>query len=248
MTAAHPAVAPRFDRVGWTALLVGSAIIAWSGVLARWLDVGPLAGAAWLGWRSRFARLALISAPVAAALFLRVQSPYPHHLYLLAPFVALFVAAPLLRLYGRSRALGLAALAAGFAFGATGSLATLTVVSLCAYVAFFAIGLGPIFWLLIAEIFPLRVRGRAMSLATIANWGFNLLVTVSFLGLVNALGRPGAFGLYLILTLVALAFSWKLAPETKGRSLEEIETALDGEAAPRAEAMIRTRREHRESA
>ncbi len=131
-------------------------------------------------------------------------------------------------------AVSLAALAAGFAFGATGSLALLTVISLGAYVAFFAIGLGPIFWLLIAEIFPLRVRGRAMSLATISNWGFNLIVTISFLGLVDALGRAGAFALYLVLTMCAFAFAWKLVPETKGRSLEEIEAALEGEAAPTA--------------
>jgi sugar porter (SP) family MFS transporter len=145
-------------------------------------------------------------------------------------------------------AVSLAALAAGFAFGATGSLALLTVISLCAYVAFFAIGLGPIFWLLIAEIFPLRVRGRAMSLATISNWGFNLIVTISFLGLVDALGRPGAFGLYLILTIAAFAFAWKLVPETKGRSLEEIEAALEGEGAATAKPILRTARERRESA
>ena len=64
---------------------------------------------------------------------------------------------------------------------AGGLLAWITVLSLAAYVAFFAVGLGPVFWLLIAEIFPLAVRGRAMSLATIANWGFNLLVTLTFL-------------------------------------------------------------------
>jgi sugar porter (SP) family MFS transporter len=142
-------------------------------------------------------------------------------------------------------AVSLAALSAGFAFGATGAL---TVASLCVYVAFFAIGLGPIFWLLIAEIFPLRVRGRAMSLATISNWGFNLIVTISFLGLVDALGRPGAFGLYLLLTVAAFAFSWRLVPETKGRSLEEIEAALEGETAPRAKEIIRAAKPQREIA
>ena len=142
----------------------------------------------------------------------------------------------------------LAALSAGFAFGATGALAALTVASLCVYVAFFAIGLGPIFWLLIAEIFPLRVRGRAMSLATITNWGFNLIVTISFLGLVDALGRPGAFALYLILTIAALVFSWRLVPETKGRSLEEIEAALEGETEPRAKEIIRSAKPRREIA
>ena len=61
--------------------------------------------------QTRFVRLTFVTGPLAALLFLRVQSPYPHHLYLLAPFVALFVAAPLTRLYAGSKPAGLAALA-----------------------------------------------------------------------------------------------------------------------------------------
>ncbi len=122
----------------------------------------------------------------------------------------------------------LALLAAGFAFGASGWLGWLTVGSLAAYVAFFAVGLGPVFWLLIAEIFPLAVRGRAMSLATVSNWGFNLLVTITFLSLIQLCGRVGTFLIYAVLTLVAIAFTAALVPETKGRSLEEIEAELEG--------------------
>ena len=123
-------------------------------------------------------------------------------------------------------------LAAGFAIGTSGALAWITVLSVAAYVAFFAVGLGPVFWLLIAEIFPLAVRGRAMSLATISNWGFNLLVTVTFLGLIDLFGRPGTFLLYAVLTVAALVFTAVLVPETKGRSLEEIEDALEGRLQP----------------
>jgi sugar porter (SP) family MFS transporter len=119
-------------------------------------------------------------------------------------------------------------LAGGFAFGASGSTSWITVLSVAAYVAFFAVGLGPVFWLLIAEIFPLALRGRAMSLATISNWGFNLVVTITFLGLINLSGRVGTFLLYAALTLVAVVFTAVLVPETKGRSLEEIEEALEG--------------------
>ena len=61
-------------------------------------------------------------------------------------------------------------LSGAFLAGASGQLAWIAVVSVAAYVGFFAIGLGPVFWLLIAEIFPLALRGRAMSLATVANW------------------------------------------------------------------------------
>ena len=125
-------------------------------------------------------------------------------------------------------AVTLLVLAGGFAVGASGALGWITVLSLAAYVAFFAVGLGPVFWLLIAEIFPLAVRGRAMSLATISNWGFNLVVTVTFLGLIDVCGRAGTFLIYALLTLVAIIFTTALVPETKGRSLEEIEDALEG--------------------
>jgi sugar porter (SP) family MFS transporter len=125
----------------------------------------------------------------------------------------------------------LLALAAGFAFGAQGVLAWTTVLSLALYVAFFAVGLGPVFWLLIAEIFPLAVRGRAMGMATIANWGFNLLVTVTFLELIDWLGRSGTFLFFAVLTVAGFVFTARLVPETKGRSLEQIEAELD-ESAP----------------
>jgi len=88
---------------------LGLAVGAWAGYAPLALAV---MGAAFLGWRSRFARLAFVSGPIAALLFLRVQSPYPHHLYLIAPFVMLGVAAPLTVLFARSRAAGAAALAA----------------------------------------------------------------------------------------------------------------------------------------
>jgi len=137
-------------------------------------------------------------------------------------------------------AVALLVLAGGFAFGASGALGWITVLSLAAYVAFFAVGLGPVFWLLIAEIFPLAVRGRAMSLATISNWGFNLVVTVTFLGLVDLCGRAGTFLIYALLTLVAIIFTAALVPETKGRSLEEIEDALEGGRLAPAAARGRT--------
>jgi MFS transporter, SP family, galactose:H+ symporter len=118
-------------------------------------------------------------------------------------------------------------LSAAFHAGASGQLAWIAVVSVAAYVGFFAIGLGPIFWLLIAEIFPLALRGRAMSLATVANWGFNLIVSATFLNLVGAVSSAGAFLVYAVLSLLALVFVALLVPETKGRSLEQIEAALE---------------------
>ncbi len=86
------------------------------------------------------------------------------------------------------------------------------------------------FWLLIAEVFPLAVRGRGMSIATVANWGANGAVTLVFLDLIRLLGSSGTFLLLAGLTAAALAFGWSFVPETRGRTLEQIEAAMGGVA------------------
>ena len=110
--------------------------------------------------------------------------------------------------------------------------------SLILYVGAFAIGLGPVFWLLISEIYPLEVRGVAMSVATLTNWAFNLLVTASFLTLAHGLGLPWTFWGYGLVNVGAWFFVKRFVPETKGRSLEQIEKDLAGvnEAAGAAKA------------
>jgi sugar porter (SP) family MFS transporter len=119
-------------------------------------------------------------------------------------------------------------LSAGFYLGTGGWVALVTVPSVAAYVGFFAIGLGPVFWLLISEIFPLAIRGRGMSVATVANWGSNFAVTLVFPPLVAWLGSAAAFLAFAVLSVGALIFTWRMVPETRGRSLEEIESALEG--------------------
>lgn len=113
----------------------------------------------------------------------------------------------------------------GFVFRmpAGGALAWLAVVTLMVYVASFAISLGPIFWLLIAEIYPLRVRGVAEGTAAGVNWTFNFLVSITFLTLVEILGPSLTFWVYALLAIGSWLFSYYLVPETKGRTLEEIE-------------------------
>ena len=122
-------------------------------------------------------------------------------------------------------------LAAAFAGGESRLLGFITAGALAAYVGGFAIGLGPIFWLLISEIFPFAVRGRGMSIATVANWGSNLAVALVFLDLIRLLGPASTFLLFAGLTVAAFVFAWSLVPETKGRTLEEIEAGLDAGAA-----------------
>ncbi len=120
--------------------------------------------------------------------------------------------------------LSLAALGGAFALPSlSGPLPWITLGGLMVYVGSFAVGLGPVFWLLISEIYPLTVRGRAMALATVTNWGANLLVALTFLSLIRTLGRPGVLWLYSGVGLAAWMFSYLFVPETKGRSLEDIE-------------------------
>jgi sugar porter (SP) family MFS transporter len=91
------------------------------------------------------------------------------------------------------------------------------------YVAFFAVGLGPGVWVVISELFPTNVRGRAMSVSTVTLWSACLLITSTFLSLVNAITIQGAFGLYAVLCLCTCLFVWRVVPETKGQTLEAIE-------------------------
>ncbi|MGH3172152.1 MAG: sugar porter family MFS transporter [Trebonia sp.] len=135
---------------------------------------------------------------------------------------------PLLLTGTAGMAVGMVITALSFLGGShlTGALAVVAVLGLLIYTGSFAIGLGPVFWLLIAEIYPLRIRGAAMSVATMANWAANFVVTISFLTLLSAVGGVGAFFLFGFLTLVALGYFWRRVPETKGRSLQEIERDL----------------------
>ncbi len=103
------------------------------------------------------------------------------------------------------------------------ALAWIAVISMMAYVASFAISLGPIFWLLISEIYPLKIRSSTEGLAATFNWGSNLVVTLTFLTLVQRIGASRTFLLYALFAVAAWIFSFQYVPETKGRTLEEIE-------------------------
>jgi SP family galactose:H+ symporter-like MFS transporter len=106
---------------------------------------------------------------------------------------------------------------------ASGQLAWIAVICLMGYVASFAISLGPIFWLLIAEIYPLKIRGLAEGTAATFNWASNLIVSLTFLRLVETLGASSTFLLYAVASVASWLFAYYLVPETKGRTLEQIE-------------------------
>jgi len=116
----------------------------------------------------------------------------------------------------------------------SGSKGWIAVASLMAYVGSFAVGLGPVFWLVLSEIYPLRIRGRAMSVGTAANWGANLIVALSFLTLTQVMGKAATFGLYGAVSIGGWLFAFFLVPETKGKTLEQIEAYMRSGKHPRA--------------
>jgi len=127
---------------------------------------------------------------------------------------------PLLMSAFAGMALSLAGVAASIR---TGAPPFLVLIFVLIYVACFAVGVGTGTWVLMSEICPTRVRGRAMSVATVFLWCGTLAVTLTFLSLVQLLTAPVAFLLYAAVCIAAFLFVWTVVPETKGRSLEEIE-------------------------
>ena len=146
---------------------------------------------------------------------------------------------PLLYLGLTGMVIALVALGIGFTFHDSigGALKWISFVSMIIYIPFFAISLGPIAWLLISEVYPTKIRGLGMSIATMVNWLSNFLIANTFLTLGRAttgemphpadtgtLVNPGgAFFIYAIIGVLGIIFVYSYIPETKGHSLEEIE-------------------------
>jgi len=120
--------------------------------------------------------------------------------------------------------ISLSVLGLTFMFGGTSDYVKwITLGSLLLYIGCWALGPQPVFWLLISEIYPLKVRGKAMSLASFTNWGSNWLVALTFLSLLGLIGKSGTFWFYGFFAIVTLLIFYFLVPETKGQSLEKIE-------------------------
>ncbi|MDA4891800.1 sugar porter family MFS transporter [Streptomyces sp. MS2A] len=100
------------------------------------------------------------------------------------------------------------------------------IVALFAYILFNGIGIQAVVWLIGPEIVPLSVRGPATSLATVTLWGVDLLIAVTALTAIQAIGRSGTFLVYALMNVVCILFVAAKVPETRGRSLESIERAL----------------------
>ncbi|MGH9278463.1 MAG: MFS transporter, partial [Acidimicrobiales bacterium] len=120
-----------------------------------------------------------------------------------------------------------AALDGSTAAGTPTTLGIITLVCLVVFIASFAFSMGPIVWTMISEIYPNRIRGRAVAVATAANWGAAFLVSMTFLTLLDAIGESATFWLFAATSVAAFVWIWFKVPETKGRSLEQISEVFD---------------------
>jgi sugar porter (SP) family MFS transporter len=100
----------------------------------------------------------------------------------------------------------------------------LTTACIMLFIAFFASCIGPAFWTLVAEMFPNRIRGQAVALASFTQWVFNFLVVLLFPYVLNALGGASTFLFLAGMSFIQLLIAWSLIKETRGKSLEEIES------------------------
>jgi len=103
------------------------------------------------------------------------------------------------------------------------SLPLFSVLSIVCYIIFIAISLAPLGWLLISEVFPLEVRGVGMSIGSLSHWSFNAIISFTFLSLIHSIGIAATFWSYSIICIAGLVWGYYYIPETKGKSLEEIE-------------------------
>ena len=110
-----------------------------------------------------------------------------------------------------------------FQFTFDSSQGILIVVMLCIYMASLALSINAVIWVLIGEIFPNRIRGSAMSIVTFTNWGANFLTAFTFPWYIDKIGMGGGFFTFAGMCLLATIFFNKYVPETKGKTLEQIE-------------------------
>eukprot|EP00111_Clytia_hemisphaerica_P007116 TCONS_00020680-protein len=108
-----------------------------------------------------------------------------------------------------------------------GSVKYTCLFALMLFVIGYAVGYGPMSWLILTEIFPTAIKGRAASVATSVNWGTNIVISLTFLDVLGSLGPFLTFLCYSVIGVVSIIFLYHIVPETKGKSLEEISEHLN---------------------
>ena len=160
-----------------------------------------------------------------------------------ALFLDTFGRRPLLLLGSAGMAISLAGLGLGskyleYSNGSPGWAIALCVVAVCAAVSFFSIGLGPITWVYSSEIFPLRLRAQGSSLAISVNRLVSGLVAMTFLSISREISFGGMFFALAGIMVVGTIFFYYYLPETKGKSLEEIEALFEDEVVENPKVLV----------
>lgn len=108
----------------------------------------------------------------------------------------------------------------------------LALLFVCGNVAFFSVGIGPICWVLSSEIFPLRLRAQASGLGAVGSRVSSGLISMSFLSVAHAITVAGTFFVFAVISALSVVFVYKCVPETRGKTLEEIEVMFDEDKLP----------------
>lgn len=116
------------------------------------------------------------------------------------------------------------------AFSAPEINGILVLILMFLFLSFFTGCIGPVFWTLVSEIFPNRARGVGMSVAVLTNWVFNWLVVFLFPWMLTNLGGTIVYGFLAVMGLIQFIITKMYVPETKGKTLEEIEMMWDAYA------------------
>lgn len=156
-----------------------------------------------------------------------------------------FVAIVNIEKFGRKKLLLVGVVGAFVSLSGVGILFAIgskfVIVPLLMYVASFAFSFGPIVWVVISEIFPTRIRGLAVSLGSFSLMATGFVITLTNPILIETIKPSGTFFMYAALTLPAIWFIWKFVPETKGKTLEEIEQHwLDSNSAKKNKEQVST--------
>ncbi|WIE55301.1 sugar porter family MFS transporter [Curtobacterium sp. MCBD17_003] len=124
-------------------------------------------------------------------------------------------------------AIALAAIGALYLFPQSSTVGVLLVIGLMIYEGVFAASLGIAIWLVNSEVLPNRVRGKAQSFGTVTHWGLDLIISLVVLSVISGLSATTLFWAFAVFAIAGTITMWKILPETKGRSLEDIERQLE---------------------
>ncbi|WP_240980774.1 MULTISPECIES: MFS transporter [unclassified Streptomyces] len=139
---------------------------------------------------------------------------------------------PLLLFSLTGMALSLAALGVALSLPTSSATNVTALICMVTYVASFAIGLGPVFWILAAELFPPEARARGSAVCALVNWAANFIVGQLFLPAADLVGESWVFWFFATVSATAVAFVLRTVPETKNRSLTDVQRELSARSHP----------------